>query len=104
MKHLYILAVIILITNCKITAQTNSKPTSSTKEITLEKIWNGTFSAERMNSLNSMNGDFYAVLDYDRKSRTVSVDKYSYKTLEKVATIVNSGDLEGLKKFFFLQF
>ncbi len=99
MKHLYILAVIILITNCKITAQTTSKPTSNTKEITLEKIWNGAFYAERMNSLNSMNGDFYAVLDYDRAKRTVSVDKYSYKTLAKVATIVNSGNLKGLNSF-----
>ncbi|MEO9572144.1 MAG: S9 family peptidase [Polaribacter sp.] len=95
MKHFYILAAIILLTNCKIEAQTNS----NTKEITLEKIWNGTFSAERMNSLNSMNGDFYAVLDFDRKSRTVSVDKYSYKTLEKVETIVNSGNLKGLSSF-----
>ena len=97
-KGVFLLTILLLV-NYKTIAQTNSKPTTSTKEITLEKIWNGTFSAERMNSLNSMNGDFYAVLDYDRKSRTVSVDKYSYKTLEKVATIVNSGDLEGLKSF-----
>lgn len=99
MKHISILVAIILFTNCKIIAQTNSEYTSKTKEITLEKIWNGTFYAERMNSLNSMNGDFYAVLNYDRKTRTVSLDKYSYKTLEKVETIVNSGDLEGLNSF-----
>lgn len=99
MKHISILVAIILFTNCKIIAQTNSQYTSKTKEITLEKIWNGTFYAERMNSLNSMNGDFYAVLNYDRKTRTVSLDKYSYKTLEKVETIVNSGDLEGLNSF-----
>lgn len=99
MKHIPIFVAIILFINCKIIAQTNSQYTSQTKEITLEEIWNGTFYAERMNSLNSMNGDFYAVLNYDRKTRTVSLDKYSYKTLEKVETIVNSGDLEGLNSF-----
>jgi len=99
MKHIPIFVAIILFINCKIIAQTNSQYTSQTKEITLEEIWNGTFYAERMNSLNSMNGDFYAVLNYDRKARTVSLDKYSYKTLEKVETIVNSGDLEGLNSF-----
>ena len=99
MKHIPIFVAIILFINCKIIAQTNSQYTSQTKEITIEEIWNGTFYAERMNSLNSMNGDFYAVLDYDRKTRTVSLDKYSYKTLEKVETIVNSGDLEGLNSF-----
>lgn len=99
MKHIPIFVAIILFINCKIIAQTNSQYTSQTKEITLEQIWNGTFYAERMNSLNSMNGDFYAVLNYDRKTRTVSLDKYSYKTLEKVETIVNSGDLEGLNSF-----
>jgi dipeptidyl-peptidase-4 len=99
MKHIPIFVAIILFINCKIIAQTNSQYTSQTKEITLEEIWNGTFYAERMNSLNSMNGDFYAVLNYDRKTRTVSLDKYSYKTLEKVETIVNSGDLDGLNSF-----
>ncbi len=99
MKHIYILAAIILLTNCKTIAQTNLQHTSNTKEITLEEIWDGTFSADRMNSLNSMNGDFYAVLNYDQSNRSVSVDKYSYKTLEKVETIVNSRDLEGLNSF-----
>ena len=99
MKHIPIFVAIVLFINCKIIAQTNSQNTSQTKEITLEKIWNGTFYAERMNSLNSMNGDFYAVLNYDRKTRIVSLDKYSYETLEKVETIVNSGDLEDLNSF-----
>ncbi len=99
MKHIPIFVAIVLFINCKIIAQTNSQYTSKTKEITLEKIWNGTFYAERMNSLNSMNGDFYAVLNYDRKTRIISLDKYSYETLEKVETIVNSGDLEDLNSF-----
>ncbi|MDN3618643.1 S9 family peptidase [Polaribacter undariae] len=93
------LTVILLLINCITFAQVNASKTSNKKNITLEEIWNGTFSADRMNSLNSMNGDYYAVLDFDRSSRSVTVDKYSYKTLEKVETIVNSTDLKGLNSF-----
>ncbi|WBX70790.1 S9 family peptidase [Tenacibaculum retecalamus] len=68
------------------------------KDISLEDIWKkGTFRADYMNSLNSMNGDFYSLLNYNNGSS--SVDKYDYKTLEKVATIVDSKDLNGLKTF-----
>ena len=66
------------------------------KDITLEDIWKkGTFRAEYMNALNSMNGDYYSLLNYNNGSS--SVDKYNYKTLEKVATIVDSKDLEDIK-------
>lgn len=69
------------------------------KEITIDKIWNGTFRTERMNSLNSMNGDFYSLQNYDRATRSSTVDKYSYATLDKVETIVNSKDLKELNYF-----
>ncbi len=53
-------------------------------DITLEDIWKkGTFRSDYMNSLNSMNGDFYSLLNYQRGG--TSVDKYNYQTLEKVA-------------------
>ncbi|MGJ8745762.1 S9 family peptidase [Polaribacter sp.] len=99
MKQIYILVVTFLLTAGTFFAQTSPNQTTNTKEITLEEIWNGTFSAERMNSLNSMNGDFYAVLEYNSLTNSVSVDKYSYKTLEKVETIVNSNDLQDLHSF-----
>ncbi|WBX73346.1 S9 family peptidase [Tenacibaculum pacificus] len=68
------------------------------KDISLEDIWrNGTFRADYMNSLNSMNGDYYSLLS--TKNGTSTVNKYSYKTLEKVETIVNGADLNGLKIF-----
>ncbi|WP_408030007.1 S9 family peptidase [Tenacibaculum xiamenense] len=68
------------------------------KDISLEDIWkNGTFRADYMNSLNSMNGDFYSLLNYDNSG--TSVDKYSYETLEKVETIVHSKDLKEIKYF-----
>jgi dipeptidyl-peptidase-4 len=69
------------------------------KEITIDEIWNGTFRTERMNSLNSMNGDFYSLQNYDRATRSSTVDKYSYATLDKVETIVNSKDLKELNYF-----
>jgi dipeptidyl-peptidase-4 len=73
---------------------------SSLKSITLEDIWQkGTFRTERMNELNSMNGDFYTLLNMNRVSGTTSVDKYAYATLEKVETIVDSKDLKGLPYF-----
>jgi dipeptidyl-peptidase-4 len=73
--------------------------TAQKQDITLDEIWNGTFSTERMNSLNSMNGDFYSLLNFDRATRSSSVDKYSYATLEKVETIVDSKNLSNLSYF-----
>lgn len=68
------------------------------KDISLEDIWRkGTFRADYMNSLNSMNDDFYSLLNIENGNSTV--DKYSYKTLEKVETIVNGANLNGLKRF-----
>ena len=71
------------------------------KDITLEDIWsNGTFRAERLNSFHSMNiGDFYTILNYDRQNGSTSLDKYDYKTLEKVETIVDSKNLDGIASF-----
>ena len=73
--------------------------TAQKKDITLDEIWNGTFRIERMNSLNSMNGDFYTLLNFNKETGSTSVDKFSYKTLEKVETIVDSKDLNELKYF-----
>lgn len=69
------------------------------KEITIDEIWNGTFRVERMNLLNSMNGDFYSLQNYDYVTKTTSVDKYSYQTLEKVETIVDSKNLKEIAYF-----
>jgi len=104
MRKRIFLATILLLVTCKYFSQTASEDSSRTKEITLSKIWNGTFSTKRMNSLNSMNGNFYSLLNYDRKTRAITVDKYSYKTLEKIETIVNSANLEGLENFSSYQF
>ena len=100
MKKLFILATITLLISCNqdksSTATTNYK--TGTKEITLEDVWGATFSTKRMNSLNSMNGDYYSLLNKDDNGNSM-VDQYSYSTLEKVATIVDGKNLGKLKKF-----
>ncbi|WP_207893805.1 S9 family peptidase [Tenacibaculum sp. M341] len=91
MKKLCFLAIFGILLS--INGQTNSTSTTGKKQITLEEIWNGTFSADRMNALNSMNGDFYSLLNVDYATKTTTVDKYSYTTQQKVETIVSSKDL-----------
>jgi dipeptidyl-peptidase-4 len=73
--------------------------TAQKKDITLEEIWNGSFRTERMNEFNSMNDDFYTLLSFNQNTRSTAIDKYSYKTLKKVATIVDSKNLPNLKYF-----
>lgn len=98
MRKISLLAGLLLFLQCKSTSDDNQGNFGS-KEITLEEIWGGTFSTERMNSLNSMNGDFYSLLNYNSETKSSSVDKYNYETLEKVATIVDGKDLKGLQRF-----
>ncbi len=98
MKKVLFLAIITVLFSCKKESASNFI-TAGTKEITLEKIWNGTFSPERMNALNSMNGDFYSLLNTSKETKSTSVDTYSYKTLEKVETIVDSKNLNDLDTF-----
>jgi len=75
--------------------------TAQKKDISLDDIWsNGTFSTNRLNAFHSMSiGDYYTILNSDRKTSNTSLDKYSYKTLEKVETIVDSKDLEEISSF-----
>lgn len=98
MKKLFIIATVLLFIGCEKKTNTTSQYSTGTKEITLEEIWGGEFSTERMNSLNSMKGDYYTLLNRD--SNGVSkVEKYSYKTLEKVETIVDGNDNKRLSYF-----
>ncbi|WNH09252.1 S9 family peptidase [Thalassobellus suaedae] len=70
------------------------------KEISLEEIWTGAYRTESMEVLHSMaNGQQYSVLNFDRKAGFTSIDIYSYKTLEKVKTIVDSRNIKALRYF-----
>ncbi len=77
--------VVFLMASAGVIAQQN---------ITVEDIYTGKFRTEGLQSLRSMNdGKHYLVLNYNR-DRTQSVDKYSYRTGEKVGTLVSSTDVE----------
>ncbi|WP_298535965.1 S9 family peptidase [uncultured Algibacter sp.] len=93
MKYLKFSFFVCLLITSLISAQT--------KDITLEDIWkNGTFRQDYMDALHSMaNGKQYSVLNFDRASRSTSIDVYDYMTLEKVKTIVNSNDLDAIPYF-----
>lgn len=67
---------------------------SQTNQITLEEIWGGEFRTSSLERLHSLeNGNQYSVLNYDRTTRTSTVDVYDYNTSEKVATLINSANL-----------
>src|SRR5690606_11420542 len=92
MKKYFILSVLLAGLTTSLTAQD--------RQITLEEIWNGAFSTEGMDVLHSMkNGKQYSILNMDRQSKVVSVDKYDYNTLEKVETIVSTADIEDIRYF-----
>lgn len=70
------------------------------KQITIPDIYQGTFKTEGMEALRSMNnGKQYTVLNLDRSNQIATIDKFDYKTLQKVSTIVSSADLENVPFF-----
>lgn len=74
--------------------------TAQQKNITLEEIYDGTFRMQYLDRLHSMNnGKEYAVLNTDRNTGTKTLDVYSYKTGEKVNTLINSSEIDGLDYF-----
>ncbi|MAD96855.1 MAG: S9 family peptidase [Flavobacteriaceae bacterium] len=98
MRKISLIALLLLFIQCNSTSD-NNQATTGSKNITLEEIWGGAFSTERMNALNSMNGDFYSLLNYNEETNSSTVDKYSYATLEKVETVVDGKDLKDLPRF-----
>ncbi|MAP54350.1 S9 family peptidase [Altibacter sp.] len=75
------------------------------KEITLEDIWGGTFRAERLDVLRSLNnGKEYSVLNYDRTAKASTIDVYDYKSGQKVRTLVNTNELPGLEYIISYEF
>ncbi|MFT3795089.1 S9 family peptidase [Flavobacterium sp.] len=61
------------------------------QKITVEDIYTGAFRAKGMDELQSMkNTNQYCVLNFDRSSRTMQVDLYSFSSLKKVETLIDS--------------
>ena len=75
--------------------------TAQKKEITLEDIWTyGTFKTEGLNSFQSMqNGDYYTILNFNGETKTTSLDKYDYRTLDKVKTLLDSKNINEISHF-----
>ena len=70
------------------------------KSISLDQIWDGSFRTQEMIALHSMNnGQQYSVLNFDRSSRSTSIDLYDYKTLSKVKTIATSQMMDAIPYF-----
>ncbi|APQ16888.1 S9 family peptidase [Maribacter hydrothermalis] len=70
------------------------------KQIQVTDIYQGEFRTEGMDALRSMNnGTQYTVLNINRNNQSSTIDKYDYKTLEKIATIVSSADLVDIPFF-----
>ena len=78
---------------------------SQDQKFTLEEIWGGALSTEKIQALHSMkNGKQYSVLNFDRNTRVSSVDKYNYETLDKVETIVSSNELDEISYIISYEF
>src|SRR5690606_1263716 len=70
------------------------------KEITLEEIYDGTFSQQRMESLRSLNnGTEYMVVNHDRNAGTSSIAIYDYKSGEKTGTLLSSENIPEISRF-----
>ncbi|HFS68017.1 MAG TPA: S9 family peptidase, partial [Flavobacteriia bacterium] len=76
----------------------NSLLTDNSKKITLEDIWSkGTFRGQYLGGFQSMkNGDYYVVIN----NQGTQLDKYSYKTLNKVETLINANNLNGIASLY----
>jgi len=70
------------------------------KKITIKEIYQGAFKTSDLDVLRSMkNGEHYTILNYNSADKSSSIDKYDYKTLEKVETIVSSAANEAVPSF-----
>ncbi|MDO6515642.1 S9 family peptidase [Zobellia uliginosa] len=72
--------------------------------ITVEAVYGGEFSIERLDVLRSMkNGKQYTILNRGANGAT-TIDKFDYASQKKVETIVSSADLSGIDGFSSYQF
>ena len=69
------------------------------QQITLEEIWSGDFREQRLESYHPMKGNSYSLLNYNRETKSTSIDLYNYATLEKKATVLDSKDLHDIPYF-----
>ena len=64
------------------------------KKLSLEELWSGAFVTKGMEAIYPLkNGKHYTVLNTDKNTGIVSIDKYDYSTLEKIETVVTSQEI-----------
>ena len=67
------------------------------QKITIDEIYNGTFRTKGMDALQSLkNTNQYTVLNFDRQSRSMTIDLYDFATLKKVSTLINTKSFPAL--------
>ena len=76
------------------------------QKLTVEEIYSGAFRTETMDELFAMkNSNQYAVLNFDRSSRSMQLDLYDFATLKKINTIVDTKNFpalaDGIDSFVF---
>ncbi len=76
------------------------------QKLTVEEIYSGAFRTEAMDELFAMkNSNQYAVLNFDRSSRSMQLDLYDFATLQKINTIVDTKNFpelaDGIDSFVF---
>lgn len=63
------------------------------QQIEVAQIWNGTFRTNQLNALNTLHTkNQYSVLDYNRNTKTFTLDAFDFTTLEKVQTLFSTAD------------
>ena len=79
-----LLIIVLLLCNFSILSAQN-------KQIAIGEIYDGTFTVESLDKLQSMdNGKQYTILNIDRSLGISTIEKYDYKTQKKLETIVSS--------------
>lgn len=78
---------------------------SQQKKITLEEIWQGNFQTKSLERLHSLkNGTQYSVLQYNRNTRSYSIDVYDYQTSQKQHTVIDSKNLPQINQILMYEF
>jgi len=107
-KVLFLITTTILFIGCsikkttsnpdKVSNNTNINAVKVGKQITLEDIWSkGTFRIQRLGGFHAAKkGDYYYVIN----NRGQQLDKYSYKTLEKLETLVDATNLNEINSLY----
>jgi len=69
------------------------------QQIEVAQIWNGTFRTNQLNALNTLHTkNQYSVLDYNRNTKTFTIDAFDFTTLEKVQTLFSTADFPKIKE------